>query len=232
MAYRDLRQYLERLEGAGLLAHVAAEVDKDWEISAVARQTFRRIPQGRRPALMFDNIQGHDIPLVVGVLGGSRAIYGLAMESPIEQAQERWARATEQPVEPRLVAEGACQEEVYCDADIERVKLPAPVWTVGQDPGPYHTSPFVISKDPESGVQNVGTYRVQEKSARRLGIMINPPRNMNQHSQERPARQADRRGHRFRHRPRDWPGGRYPIPLRPGRAGRGRRGPRRAGGRG
>lgn len=181
MPYADLRSYLATLEKHGLLAHVEAEVDKDWEISAVARQTFRRIPQERRPALMFDHIKGHDIPLVVGVLGGSRAIYALAMECPIEQAQDRWAQATAHPIDPVQVHEGPCQEEVYCDEDAAKVKLPVPVWSVGQDPGPYHTSPFVISRDPETGVQNVGTYRVQEKSARRLGIMINPPRNMNHH---------------------------------------------------
>ncbi|HEX6511537.1 MAG TPA: UbiD family decarboxylase [Chloroflexota bacterium] len=181
MAYRDLRHYLQRLEEAGMLCHVAAEVDKDWEIAAVTRQTFRRIPQERRPALMFDRVKGHDIPLVVGVLGGSRSIYGLAMECPVEEAQNRWAEATAHPREVRVVPEGPCQEEVFCDEDVERVHLPVPVWTVGQDPGPYHTSPFVISKDLETGVQNVGTYRVQEKSAHRLGIMINPPRNMNHH---------------------------------------------------
>src|SRR5437660_1532275 len=146
MPYRDLRQYLERLENAGLLTHVTAEVDKDWEISAVTRQTFRRIPQERRPALMFENIKGHEIPLVVGVLGGSRAIYALAMECPVEEAQDRWAEATAQPIAPRVVSDGPCQEEIYKDRDVERLELPVPVWTVGQDPGPYHTSPFVISK--------------------------------------------------------------------------------------
>jgi len=55
------------------------------------------------------------------------------------------------------------------------------VWSAGQDPGPYHTSPFVISKDPETGERNVGVYRVQHKTPNRLGIMINPPRNMNHH---------------------------------------------------
>src|SRR5579862_5777199 len=123
MAYRDLREYLQRLESAGLLAHVAAEVDKEWEISAVARQTFRRIPQERRPALMFDRIAGHDIPLVVGVLGGSRAIYAMAMECPVEQAQERWSSATDRPLPSREVASGPCQENVYCDAEVERVNL-------------------------------------------------------------------------------------------------------------
>ena len=109
----------------------------------------------------------------------TRAIYSLAMDCPVEQAQDRWAQATAHPIEPRISDEGVCQEDIYCDEEVERVKLPVPIWTVGQDPGPYHTSPFVISKDSETGIQNVGTYRVQEKSARRLGIMINPPRNMN-----------------------------------------------------
>src|SRR5580693_7274532 len=74
MPYEDLRQYLKVLEEKGLLCHVQAEVDKDWEISAVCRRTFRTIPQERRPALMFDCIKGHNIPLVVGILGGSREI--------------------------------------------------------------------------------------------------------------------------------------------------------------
>ena len=38
MPYRDLREYLKALENKGLLCHVTAEVDKDWEISAVCRQ--------------------------------------------------------------------------------------------------------------------------------------------------------------------------------------------------
>jgi UbiD family decarboxylase len=59
--------------------------------------------------------------------------------------------------------------------------LPAPVWTVAKDPGPYHTSPFVISRDPETKIPNMGVYRVQVKGRRKAGLMINPPRNMNQH---------------------------------------------------
>ncbi len=56
MPYQDLREYLEALEHKGLLCHVTAEVDKDWEISAVCRHTFRTIPQERRPALMVSGI--------------------------------------------------------------------------------------------------------------------------------------------------------------------------------
>ena len=79
MAYRDLRQYLAVLEEKGLLCHIEAEVDKNWEIVAVCRRAFQKIPQERRPALMFDRIKGSAIPLVIGILGGSRAIYATAL---------------------------------------------------------------------------------------------------------------------------------------------------------
>jgi UbiD family decarboxylase len=183
MPYRDLREYLQVLEEKGLLCHVTAEVDKDWEISAVCRHTFRSIPQERRPALMFDHIKGHDIPLVVGILGGSREIYATALGTDLNGVWEKWQRG-KNPIPPRLVETGACQEVVHMGDEANIEMLPAPVWTVGQDPGPYHTSPFVISRDPETRVPNVGTYRLQVKGPRRGGFMINPQRNMRQHIQK------------------------------------------------
>ncbi len=186
MPYRDLREYLQVLENKGLLCHVTAEVDKDWEISAVCRRTFRSIPQDRRPALMFDCIKGYKIPLVVGILGGSREIYATALETDVNGVWEKWARG-KNPLAPQLVASGPCQEVVHMGDEANIEMLPAPVWTVGQDPGPYHTSPFVISRDPETGVSNVGTYRVQVKGPRKGGMMINPQRGMRLHIQKNEA---------------------------------------------
>lgn len=187
MPYEDLRQYLGVLEERGLLCHVKAEVDKDWEISAVCRRTFRTIPQERRPALMFDCIKGYTIPLVVGILGGSREIYATALETDPAGVWEKWARANN-PVPPQLVDSGPCQEIVHMGEAANLEMLPAPVWTVGQDPGAYHTSPFVISRDPETRVRNVGTYRVQVKGPRKGGMMINPRAGMRQHIQKNESR--------------------------------------------
>ena len=180
MAYADLRQYIQRLEETGLLRHVTAEVDKDWEISAVCRQAFRTIPQERRPALMFDCIKGSRIPLVVGILGGSRAIYATALETDIDHIWETWERS-KNPIAPRQVGSGSCHEVVSMGAEADMEFLPTPVWTVGQDPGPYHTSPFIVTRDPETGIANLGTYRVQVKGPHRAGIMINPNRHMGFH---------------------------------------------------
>ncbi len=187
MPYKDLREYLKVLESKGLLCHVTAEVDKDWEISAVCRHTFRSIPQERRPALMFDKIKGHDIPLVVGILGGSREIYATALGTDQKGVWDTWARG-KNPIPPKLVSSGPCQEVVHLGADANLEMLPAPIWTVGQDPSPYHTSPFVISRDPETRVQNVGTYRLQVKNAHRGGLMINPQRGMRVHMQKNEAK--------------------------------------------
>jgi 3-polyprenyl-4-hydroxybenzoate decarboxylase len=90
---------------------------------------------------MFDCIKGYTIPLVVGILGGSREIYATALETDQAGLWEKWARANN-PIPPQLVSNGPCQEVVHMGEEADLEMLPAPVWTVGQDPGPYHTSPF------------------------------------------------------------------------------------------
>jgi len=188
MAYRDLRQYLDVLENRGLLCHVSSEVDKEWEIAAVCRRVFQKIPERNRPALMFDRIKGHDIPLVIGVLGGSRQIYATALETEVDKVLEKWESGAKNPIKPRLVESAPCQEVVHMGEEANFEILPAPIWTVGEDPGPYHTSPFVISRDPETRIPNLGTYRVQVKGPKKAGLMINPPRNMNHHIRKNEAR--------------------------------------------
>jgi UbiD family decarboxylase len=188
MAYRDLRHYLAVLEEKKLLCHISPEVDKEWEIAAVCRRAFQKIPERKRPALMFDHIKGHEIPLVIGVLGASRQIYATALECEVEKVLEKWESGAKNPLAPRLVETGLCQEVVHMGEEANFEILPAPIWTVGEDPGPYHTSPFVISRDPETRIPNLGTYRVQVKGRKKAGLMINPPRNMNHHIRKNEAR--------------------------------------------
>ena len=47
----------------------------------MTRVAFQRVPARELPALMFTAIKGFDIPLVVGVLGGSPAIYAASLET-------------------------------------------------------------------------------------------------------------------------------------------------------
>jgi UbiD family decarboxylase len=97
MAYADLREYLAALDGAGKLHRVAREVDKAWEVAAVMRRVFQRIVPRERPAMLFERVKGHDVPIACGLLGGSREIYALALETNIEGIAERWTAPCSDP---------------------------------------------------------------------------------------------------------------------------------------
>lgn len=173
MAYRDLRTYLAVLEEKGKLKRVRKEVDKDWEIAAVCRQLFYKIPPQRRPALMFEKVKDFNIPVVAGVLGASREIYAIGLETDsVEGINRKWDQALEKPIPPRIVKDAPCKENILKGDQVNILKLPVPVWTVGEDPGPFFTSPYVITKDPETGVRNIGTYRMQVKGPNKTGFLI------------------------------------------------------------
>jgi UbiD family decarboxylase len=173
MPYTDLRDFLQKLESTGRLHRITKPVDKDWEIAAVAKVAFETIPEPRRPALLFERVNGFDMPLVLGALGASRAIYCMALECELKDLHKKWSDAERQPLAPVRVLKGPVQERIFRDEQVNLLKLPIPTWTVGQDPSPYVTSGYVITNDPDSGIRNVGTYRIQLKGARKLGLFIN-----------------------------------------------------------
>ena len=173
MAYRDLRVYLAALEDKGKLKRIRKEVEKDWEIAAICRQLFFKFPSERRPAVLFENVKGFSMPVVAGVLGVSRQVYALGLETDsLDGINRKWDHALGNPLPPRIVENGPCKENILKGDQVDILKLPVPVWTVGEDPGPFFTSPYVITKDPETGVRNVGIYRMQVKGRNKTGFLI------------------------------------------------------------
>ena len=173
MPYKDLRAFLKKLEESGKLHRIGKPVDKDWEIAAVCRVAFERIPESRRPALLFERVTGSAMPVVAGALGASRSVYCLALECDNHGVHRKWSEAELHPIPPQRIAQGPVQENVFIGDQADLYRLPIPTWTVGRDPAPYITSGCVITVDPESGIRNVGTYRIQLKGPRKLGLFIN-----------------------------------------------------------
>ena len=103
MPYKDLRHFLQVLEEKRKLFRIAKEVDKDWELATVAKMVFRKIPDERRPTLLFENVKGFSIPVATGVLGASREHYALALETDLnfDEILRRWSRAQAEPIPPR-----------------------------------------------------------------------------------------------------------------------------------
>jgi 4-hydroxy-3-polyprenylbenzoate decarboxylase len=176
MAYNDLREYLDVLERKGLLKWIENEVDKDWEISAIARVVSQQSPADRY-ALGFRRVKGYDTPVVVGIIGASRDVYATALQISGDKDSiiNKWSSALANPVPSREVKTAHCQEVVLEGNEVNLHKFPIPTWSRGKDPNPYITAPCMISKDPETGIQNVGIYRMEIKGPNRTGMLWDLP---------------------------------------------------------
>src|SRR3954452_21081644 len=170
--YPDLHEHLEALHRAGLLIRVQRAINKDTEMHPLVRWEFRGgIAERDRKAFLFSNVtdskgRKYDIPVAVGALAANREIYRLGMGCPLEKINEVWTRAIAQPIAPRVVTGAPCQEMEVPGLEA----LPIPISTPGWDIAPFTTLSQYITKDPETGVQNMGIYRGQVKAPRRLGM--------------------------------------------------------------
>lgn len=179
--YRDLREYIEALEKQNQLVRIKRPINKDTQLHPLARLQFRGLPEEERKAFLFENVldsrgRKFDISVIVCALAGSTRIYSIGMMCEPEEIMEKWSQAQLHPIEPKVVNAGPAQEEVHRgDRLLEHGGLdefPIPISTPGYDIAPYITSPYWVTKDPDTGIHNVGTYRAQIKSPLRTGIMI------------------------------------------------------------
>ena len=177
----DLQQHLADLEAAGLLTRIDRPINKDTELGPLVRWQFiGGVPEDQRRAFLFTNVidskgRRYDMPVVVGALAASPAIYAQGMGRPVEEIGEAWMEAIAHPIPPVLTNDAPCQEVVITGDTLrtEGVKcLPVPVSTPGFDAAPYLTATLCVTKDPDSGIQNFGTYRAALKATDRLGVRM------------------------------------------------------------
>ena len=180
-SYPDLHDHIRAIEEAGMLVRVDRPINKDTEMHPLVRWQFRGgIEEKDRKAFLFTNVvdsKGNkfDIPVLVGGLAANREIYRLGLGCAFEEMDARWIRATQNPLPPRIVENAPCHEIVITGDDLDRPGqgldgIPLPISTPGWDIAPYATLSQYITKDPETGIQNMGNYRGQVKSPRRLGM--------------------------------------------------------------
>jgi 4-hydroxy-3-polyprenylbenzoate decarboxylase len=188
LKYPDLHAHIAALDKQGLLFRVKRPINKDTEMHALVRWQFRGgIPEAQRKAFLFENVidskgRKYEMPVVVGALATNQKIYSTALGCEIADIAKQWNKAEEHQIEPVMVDNPACQEIVYQGADLTNGHgvdaLPIPISTPGFDNAPYASCSMFITKDPETGKQNIGNYRAMVKSATRMGM--NPEIELNQ----------------------------------------------------
>ncbi|MFO1361926.1 MAG: UbiD family decarboxylase [Burkholderiales bacterium] len=177
--YQDLREWLAVARDLGLLKELSG-ASWDLEIGA-ATDIERRRRLERSSVLLFDRIEGYpegfrvltncdnSLPLIAVSLGVSAELRGLDFVRLWKDRMKAFA-----PVAPRDVAEGPLLENVYTGAAIDLLKFPVPRWNE-LDGGRYiGTDCVVVTRDPDEGWVNLGTYRVVVHDRDRLGLYISP----------------------------------------------------------
>ena len=185
--YPDFHQHLQNLDEAGLLTTIDEPVNKDTQLHPLVRWQFRGgIPEEERKAFKFTNVtdslgRSYNMPVVVGALSTNAAMYSIGMGVPIEEIGNKWNEAIANPIDPVTVDYAPCHEVNIAGEDLKGEgkgldSLPVPISTPGYDSAPYLTATNVTTRNPETGTQNMGTYRAGLKASDRLAVrMVSRP---------------------------------------------------------
>ena len=178
MNFKDIREFVGFLEGKGELKRIKTTVNCELEIAEICDRVVKR----GGPALLFENVEGYEIPVLINMFGTERRI---AWALGVERLDELAERISEllglmqgppqgimeklktlgqlkrmASFQPKMVRRAPCQEVVITGDDVDLTKYPIlKCWPM--DGGRYITLPLVITRDPQTGTRNVGMYRIQ-----------------------------------------------------------------------
>jgi UbiD family decarboxylase len=184
----DFQAHLAALDARGLLLRIDRPINKDTELHPLVRWQFQGgLREDQRRAFLFTNVvdaRGHsyDIPVAVGALAASAEIYSVGMGRPVDAIEAAWLHAIANPIAPVAVTSPICQAVVIQGHELRvaeqglpsqgLARLPVPISTPGFDAAPYLTATLCVTRDPDTGIQNMGTYRAALKAADRLGVRM------------------------------------------------------------
>jgi 4-hydroxy-3-polyprenylbenzoate decarboxylase len=186
---RDLREWLARVEALGELARVTQPVERDEEMSAIAYLAAKQQPS---PAVLFERATGFEsspfgASLLWNILGPSLKRVALTLEEPPETPAVELIRRVKDKLKRRLApvevsrAAAPVYQHTVTGKDIDLDALPIPRhWPL--DGGRYAgTGDAVITRDPDSGYLNIGTYRMMQQSANEVGLYLSPGKDARLH---------------------------------------------------
>jgi 4-hydroxy-3-polyprenylbenzoate decarboxylase len=190
MAYADLRDFIQRLEAEGELIRISTPVSPHLEITEITDRASKG-PDGQNKALLFENVEGSAMPVLINALGSPRRMALALGVDDLEDVRHSLAKLIDPKLPqgframltrgkelfgalrslgfgPKIVRRAPCQEIVMTDnPSLDSLPI-LTCWP--EDGGPYITLPQVITRDPATGQRNVGMYRLQKYDAQTLGM--------------------------------------------------------------
>ncbi|MCF7820923.1 MAG: 4-hydroxy-3-polyprenylbenzoate decarboxylase [Mariprofundaceae bacterium] len=186
MGYPDLRAFIDELEQRGDLKRISAPVCSELEVTEISDRVLRR----GGPALLFENIKGHTMPMLTNLFGtAERIALGMGRDSADELREIgellAYLKEPEPPrgikdavgkfpilkqvlhMAPKVVKHAPWKEVVLQGDDVDLTRLPIQTCWPG-DVAPLLTWGLVVTKGPHKERQNLGIYRQQLLGKNRL----------------------------------------------------------------
>jgi 4-hydroxy-3-polyprenylbenzoate decarboxylase len=183
--FPDITSFIDELDRRKELVRVTDLLSPDLEIAAVIDRVSKSAGGG--PALVFERPAGHQMPVAANLFGSmSRICLALGVDK-LDDLSHDIEGLTTPPMPkgfmdalklmplvtrlsdlmPRTVKDAPVQEVVKMDGGLDELPI---LKTWPDDGGPFITLPLVITKDPETGMRNIGTYRMQVFDRRTTGM--------------------------------------------------------------
>jgi len=188
MAFKNLREYIQLLDQRGQLTRIKAPVSPLLEITEITDRVIKG-PPAYNKALLFENLPGYDFPVLINAFGTKeRMAWALGVDDLdtlnrnlakvvdprlpqgfnqlFGRGRDLWGVFKSIGPGPKVVRRAPVQEVVYTEkASLDALPI-LQCWP--KDAGRFITLPQVITRDPVTGVRNVGMYRLQQVDERTL----------------------------------------------------------------
>ena len=174
MPIEDISELVEKLEKAGELRRVKTLVDTNLEISEI----LSRVMYSNGPAILFENVKDYDMPILANAFGslrrleiglemqdfteiGQRIVDMTRMEMPtgiIDKLRKLPELSKMADIAPKLQKSGPVTEVIEDTPSFDKIPI---LKTWPKDAGKFITFGLIATKHPETGVRNLGVYRMQ-----------------------------------------------------------------------
>jgi 4-hydroxy-3-polyprenylbenzoate decarboxylase len=176
MPFESLGEYLDALDKSGQLARVTKKVSPHLEIAEIMR---RLMYAGNQPAVLFEDVEGYDIPVLGNAFGTLRRLQVALEIENFQEIGQRIADLTKMKMPagmlnklrmlpklseiaqygPKSVESGPVTE--FKETDNPNLNSIPILKSFPGDAGKFITFGLTVTKHPETGIRNIGVYRIQ-----------------------------------------------------------------------
>ena len=185
-----LREFITKLEAAGELQRIRCEVDSHFEITEITDRVSKSDGGGK--ALLFERVRGSKYPVLMNMMGSDRRMAMALGVNDLDDISRRIDKLLKEALSPKntlmdklrmlpllkdvskwfphkISGRGECQEIVWQGDEVDLMKLPI-LTSWPYDGGKFITLPMVCTLDPDTGIPNMGMYRMQIFDSKTTGM--------------------------------------------------------------